>query len=211
MRRLFIVRHAEKLAKARETYRENYYARLTRTGTKQATALADQLSSVKKDLRRIYSSPQPRARRTAEILAKRLNARVVTVPDLRERLLSRRRHDTDLKKWWEKSRQDWNFAAPEGESVNMAIKRFLGALRKIEKKEDAEEVLIVTHGRVTQFALAKLFPKLKKRLDPKRFSLDETAVTVLRSHSGKFRLLRLNDTGHLPPSLRQRKKVQNKD
>lgn len=127
---------------------------LNQTGEAQARALAAKLVEKKIKVARIYTSPQLRAVKTAEILAEALEVECRCKEGFRE---------MDLGLWegknWRDIRQEYGEAylywnahrryakTPEGECYNDVLERTLEALEEI-REEETEDVLVVTHSAV---------------------------------------------------------------
>src|SRR5580700_7584008 len=83
---VLLIRHAESVAPGISGFDE-YTRPLTAKGMRDAQQLRDALASMRIDA--AYSSPYLRARQTIEPIARARGLTIVTVEDLRERMLSR--------------------------------------------------------------------------------------------------------------------------
>jgi broad specificity phosphatase PhoE len=124
---------------------------LNEIGRAQAEAMAEKLESA--ELEVIYSSDLPRARETAEIIARRFGLPVIVDPRLRE---------IDLGVWEgmrgddiageypedlaERERNPAHSRAPEGESATEVAERVWAAADDIARAHPEGAVLIVSHG-----------------------------------------------------------------
>ncbi len=120
---------------------------LNEIGIKQAEATREKLANQKIDV--IISSPQKRAKKTAEIIAKGRNIPIIIDKGIEER---------NFGKFEGKTREEFNFAEvwnyklnkqyEEAESVGQLFARVEGFLEKIKQEYKNETVLLVTHGGV---------------------------------------------------------------
>jgi 2,3-bisphosphoglycerate-dependent phosphoglycerate mutase len=109
---MLLIRHAESVAPGISGFDE-YTRPPTAKGIGDAQQLRDTLASMRIDA--AYSSPYLRARQTIEPIADARGLTIVTVEDLRERLLS----PVDLPEWRAHLRRSWedfDYAPPGGET-----------------------------------------------------------------------------------------------
>ena len=107
----------------------------------------------------IYSSPYLRARQTVMPLAARLNLPVQIEPELRERQLG----NYLGKDFFEAVRETWqnpSFAHPEGEANSTAQARGLAALRRLQKEQAAEHIVLSTHGNLMALVIQGFDPSI---------------------------------------------------
>ena len=125
---------------------------LTEDGVKQVENLASRLLVDSPEISTIYTSDLPRARQTADILAKALNLPVVELPQFRETnngVLAgidnekAKKHYPGL--YW--SALEWEQPYPDGESPRDFFERRSDAWRNF-KEYAPEESMLVTHGGV---------------------------------------------------------------
>ena len=139
---------------------------LNETGIKQAEQLSETLMSEGIQLRKVYTSYQKRAVKTAEIVSERYQIDYEIVQGLEEMNLGdfeghtwdeiQKSYSAELEKWIENKRYN---KTPNGESYQMVLERLIHALDEIlyqEKKENVSDsdILIVTHGAVIMSLLA---------------------------------------------------------
>jgi 2,3-bisphosphoglycerate-dependent phosphoglycerate mutase len=149
-----LVRHAESVAPGTSGLDE-YTRPLTAKGFRDAERLGESLSSTRIDA--AYSSPYLRARQTIEPLARARGLAIDTIEDLRERTLAAgelpdwRSH---LKRSWE----DFDYAAPCGESGRIAQARVVRVLDTIASRHSAGTVIVASHGNLIALALHAFMP-----------------------------------------------------
>ena len=81
------------------------------------------------------------------------------------------------------------------ESYEAYTGRFLEALHRILQNHTGRTVAVFSHAAVMRGVIMKLFPEAAM------VPTDNTCVTELDYHDGKFSLLRLNDNSHLPAEI----------
>lgn len=160
--KLYFTRHGESEANTRRiiSNRDLPYP-LTETGRQQALALAHRLDG--KSITRIYSSPIPRARETAEIVSNLLGAPLECTQALREPDCGSLEGRGDIMAWAE--HDFWKAAwlagralehGPRGGETCMEVRKrlaeFVEAL--VDRYGASEsEFLLVTHGALILFGL----------------------------------------------------------
>jgi probable phosphoglycerate mutase len=133
---LLLVRHGETDWNAQRRWQGHADVPLNARGREQAARLAGELAAESVDV--IYASDLSRARETAEIVGARLGVPVLLEAGLREIDVGSREGLT----WPEtQERTDW-----DGEPHEAHAERILEALRRIAAHQDAQRVLVVTHG-----------------------------------------------------------------
>ena len=156
---LTLVRHGQTHDNAAGRWQGLRDSPLTAEGRAQAQAAGARLQSLG-PYNMVYSSLLPRAMETARLIAATLGEVVRTEPGLEE---------YDFGEWdgltpaellargfWEKVRQDPEFAPPGGEAFSGAARRVAAALRTIAARHHGERVVIVGHGLTLAAALAQL-------------------------------------------------------
>ena len=161
------------------------------SGRAEAARLARRLASV--PLAAVYSSPRPRARQTAAIVAQ---ARALTVMD------ADGLDEIDFGTWTGKpfdmladdpAWQQWNerrgsAATPEGEDMNTATAR---AVRHIEAVAGTAPVLCVSHCDIIRGVVAHYLGLDADRL--LGFDVDPASLTQLALYPGGGRVVALNE------------------
>ena len=206
---LFIVRHADAIPEADEIIPSGIYddLPLSRTGRKQAQALADRLSGLSFDA--LYSSPLRRCLETAAPLAEQLGMTPIIVEGLKEIKLGNIRplpddsHDlAALTKALQERQLDivriagetghWD-GIPDSEQSIAFRQRVIRTLDEIASKHIGQRILAFAHGGVINAYIAEVLG-LKKDFF---FPAANTSITIVRA-SGKHRVLYvLNDIGHI--------------
>ena len=206
---LFIVRHADAIPEEDEIIPSGIYddLPLSRTGRKQAQALAERLSSLSFDA--IYSSPLRRCLETAAPLAERLGMAPIIVEGLKEIKLGNVRPLPEdgqdlaaLTKALQERQLDivriagetghWD-AIPDSEQSIAFRRRVVQTLDEIVGKHIGQRILAFTHGGVINAYIAEVLG-LKKDFF---FPAANTSISIVRA-SVKHRVLYvLNDIGHI--------------
>lgn len=81
--KIYLIRHGQTTGDVEDRYGGDYDDHLTEEGKLQAKNLAEKLAD--EGIEIIYCSPKIRAQETAEILRQKLNCKIETIDDLRER------------------------------------------------------------------------------------------------------------------------------
>lgn len=134
---------------------------LTTLGSEQAHRLTDRLRS--EPISRLFTSPVPRARQTAEILSTSLGVSPTVTAALREYDVGVFEGTSDPEGWkvygeiltdWV-DRQLWDRGFDVGESFNDMRRRFLHFMRVLVTQYQAarDTILLVTHGRLLRCML----------------------------------------------------------
>ena len=203
--RLILVRHGESLHSQRRLIAgERGCLGLTENGQAQARALAERLrrSGEAADATALLTSPVPRARETAAILAETV---ALPAPEIAPGLAEVLPGDADGLVWPEYVERYGAFDmpaeperpfAPNGESWNAFTARVRAEHRRLAHEYAGRTVLAVTHGGFVVMSLLAMFeiprPGSGARLEPGFTSLTEWAV-----QDGIWRLERYNDAAHL--------------
>lgn len=157
---LYITRHGETQWNVEKKMQGWQDSPLTEPGVRQATWLRDALQSVQFET--IYSSPSPRASKTAEILRDQRACEVIRHDDLREIFMGdwegqaqqdiQQRDSTSYTAFWETP----HLYAPEngGESFYDVQKRVLPFLDLIVAEQEGKTLLIVTHTVVLKIIMS---------------------------------------------------------
>lgn len=152
--KLFFIRHGQTDWNIEEKIQGSRNIELNETGIRQAEELSTKVLKDNYKFSKIYSSPQRRAAKTAEILSEATNIQYIIDEGLAEVDLGaweglswrevKEQYPTEYNEWYINRRYT---KAPEGESYEDMIKRVLNALHKIID-ENNEDVAIVTHSAV---------------------------------------------------------------
>ncbi len=204
MWRLLLARHGVTTANQEGRYIGRTDPPLSDLGLAQARSLASRLTH--EGLTAIYSSPQLRARRTAEMIARACGLEVRFESELREmdfgqwdgltRAEIEQRYPGQMQRWQADPLTEP--AAHGGETLAHLAQRVAAAGDRIMARHaDGEVVLVVAHGGVLQTLLCHA---LGSRLRPRwPYRLEAAALSELQVFDGQAVLVLLNDVGHLHP------------
>ena len=152
--KLIFIRHGQTDWNVQGKIQGSYDSELNDTGIKQAMNLSEKLLNLNYKFSKIYSSPQKRALKTAEILSKSSNVDYISVKDLQEMNMGKweglswkeveENYPNEYKEWHLNRRYT---KTPEGESYQDMLDRVLKAIHKIIN-ENNENVVIVSHSAV---------------------------------------------------------------
>ena len=152
---IYFLRHAESKV---DTSKPIRIWTLTRAGIQATKELAKENAFSKIDV--IVHSSEKKARKTAEILAKELNAPIYELPELDE---LKREHkelltDEDYRNRVRQTLTEWDTHAPSWESARSCLQRMLDGIRHINIMFFSNNILAVSHG----IAMTILFAHLKR-------------------------------------------------
>lgn len=152
--KLIFIRHGQTDWNVQGKIQGSYDSELNDTGIKQANELSEKLLNLNYKFSKIYSSPQKRALKTAEILSKSCNVDYISVKDLQEMNMGKweglswkeveYKYPNEYKEWYLNRRYT---KTPDGESYQDMLERVLKAINKIIK-ENTNDVVIVSHSAV---------------------------------------------------------------
>lgn len=202
MTKLIIVRHGHVEGIHPERFRGRKDLPLTDLGRRQAAALGPRVASGWKP-EAVYASPLGRCVETAAPIAKACGLEVRTLPAL---------CDIDYGEWTWKTYDDAKAEAPElfdrwmsaphlmrfpgGESLQDLAARGADAVRfALEAHPDAEAVM-VGHDSINRAILLQLLDQPLSAYW--RLAQSPCAINEIEIVGGKVRVLRVNDTEHLP-------------
>ena len=192
--KLYFTRHGESEATTRRIIsNRNLPHPLTQTGRQQAEALAKKLTG--KSITRIYTSPIPRAKETAEILSAVLKAPVEYADGLREPDCGVLEGREDEAAWAEHNywKEAWfmgrqlECGPQDGETCDEVRERlsgFIGNLINDYGETDAE-FLLVTHGALILFGLLEVCTGVDQ-LTLIDHGLDHTALITTELQNGEL-------------------------
>jgi 2,3-bisphosphoglycerate-dependent phosphoglycerate mutase len=206
---LFIVRHADAIPDEDEIIPSGIYddLPLSRTGRKQAQALAERLSGLSFDA--LYSSPLRRCLETAAPLAERLGMIPIIAEGLKEIKLGNIRplpNDGQdlaaLTRALQERQLDivriagesghWD-VIPDSEQSTAFRKRVVETLDKIASKHTGQRILAFAHGGVINAYIAEVLGLQKDFF----FPAANTSITIVRASDKRRVLYVLNDIGHI--------------
>ena len=197
--RLMLVRHGEIEANARRVWHGSTDSPLTERGELQARLTAACLEHTARDATTLYTSPLIRAHRTAEAIGAALGLEPKLEDDLCEYSIGELEgvsYEALFKehRFFERIREDPDFAPPGGESPKRVTERVTDALRRIAAHHRGERVIVVGHGAALALALGDLLSDLGRwqRYQKSNCSLSELEIEP------SPRLLSFDVTDHLP-------------
>lgn len=173
---------------------------LSDLGQRQAEALASRLAD--RPFTALWSSPLQRCRSTAAVIGARIGHLAVTDPRLAEMDLGalEGRSIADLPKGpgsfrdrWQKRPGTTRF--PGGENLNEVAERMWALLGELYAQHPQGHVVVVSHMFAISAALTRIFQW--KPAHFRTFAIDVASLTTVSFQHGGFRLLQLNDCGHL--------------
>lgn len=152
--KLIFIRHGQTDWNVKGKIQGSYDSDLNNTGIKQAMELSKKLIKNKYEFTKIYSSPQKRALKTAEILSESSNVDYVVINDLKEINMGEweglswkeveENYPTEYREWKLNRRYK---SPPKGESYQNMLQRVLKSLHRIIN-ESSDDVVIVSHSAV---------------------------------------------------------------
>jgi probable phosphoglycerate mutase len=170
-------------------------------GRRQAAALADRLTVLAPDAV-LVTSPQARARQTAEAIAHRLD----TVPRVEPRLV-----EVSYGAWngltfdqvsvgWPAELDAWlaatSVAPPGGESMDSAGARYSEALNEVRRHQHERTIVLVGHGSMVKLMLRDVLDAGRRFLDT--IQVDPAGLSVVDLFDdGNAAVPTINDTAHL--------------
>ena len=200
MSNLFLVRHGNTKLNSAERFWGQTDVELSEEGTRQAEQLRDRLATEKIDV--IYTSNLKRASVTAEIIASRQQANIITCDELREINFGKfeglkfeeinERYPESIELW---TNWDLSIKFPDGESVEELNNRVSKFLKRLEKHTEEETILIVAHSaplRLLICHLLKIGPQHWRQL-----RLELASLSIMQTYPQGAILNRLNDVSHL--------------
>lgn len=183
--KLFLIRHGETDWNIKGKIQGNCDIELNDNGIKQAEELSNKILEDKYKFSKIYSSPQRRAVKTAEILSKVTNMEYISIEGLKEINLGeweglswaevKEKYPKEYKEWYANRRYT---KPPKGESYQDMLQRVLISIYKIIN-ENCDDIVIVTHSAVIMCIQCYLtntpFDKMMK------FKTDNASITEIDS------------------------------
>ena len=200
---LLIVRHGQASHNLAARWEGWGDSPLTPLGRRQAEAVAHRLAACSPPVARLYVSPLPRARQTAEPIARRLGLSETPHNGLREidfgqvagltQEMFAQTMPQVYARWL--NRRDLTFQFPGGEQRLAFYRRVGRALDEIIERSAGQTVVVVAHGGSIRAGLAHLFPETMQ--DWWAYRLDNASLTHIRVDGEDKTLVVLNDCRHL--------------
>ena len=183
--KLFLIRHGQTDWNLKGKIQGSCDIELNDTGIKQAEELSNKILEESYKFSKIYSSPQKRALKTAEILSRVTNVDYISIEGLEEINLGeweglswaevKEKYPIEYEEWLINRR----YTKPsKGESYQDMLERVFAAIHKIVN-ENCDDVVIVTHSAVIMCIQCYLtntpFDEMTK------FKTDNTSITEIES------------------------------
>ncbi len=208
--RLFAVRHCETLGNVQHIFQGHADLEITEIGQKQLSALRERFSEI--PLSKIYTSPLPRAVKTAQAINTLHNVSIEESVGLSElcggvydglTYLKIGELYPEFKDIW--NLRPWDFAPQKGEKMTDAYNRIWETVLQIAKENKDKTVVAVTHGAVFRALNCRLLHNDIKKLCCVPFG-DNTAISLLE-FDGDFNctLAYYNNSDHLSEDLKNPK------
>ncbi len=204
---VYLVRHGETTWNVERRFQGQLDVELSKTGLRQAEAVARWLAGQPAGFTAIYSSDLKRASRTALIIGAKLGLVPRLDPALREINVGEwqglvaseieERFPGQLEEWQEKID---SFTLPGGESIPVVQDRVYAAYQEIVEHHRGEAIIIVSHGAALAALMAALHDwDLVETWHTKRARMGNTHVSVAvfdHEHS-KHEIIMMNSGEHL--------------
>lgn len=195
-----LLRHGETPLSIERRFNGRNDSNLTERGAAQAVASAHRLASL--PVQAVISSPLPRTRRTAEIVATAVGVDVVEEPDLAE---------TDFGAWdgltfaevrdrWPRELEAWlsdsAVAPPSGESFESVARRVAAARERLCGQWPATTVVVVSHVTPIKSLVREALAAPVAAIF--RIHIEPASLSRIDWHADHHPVVRLmNDTSHL--------------
>jgi alpha-ribazole phosphatase len=200
MLELIIIRHGETEGNRKRVYQGWTDTRLNSNGLRQAERLALRLKKEEFDC--IYSSPLERALMTALTVNKYHGLEIKTVDHIKEinfgewENMSQRQLEELYPDYMNKWRGDYkNFAAPGGESLDMAYSRINSWLERLIKNNPKGRALVVSHAGAIRAMISGLVGRGVE--GHWNYVINNCSITTINVYDGFPVLTGLNDIYHL--------------
>jgi broad specificity phosphatase PhoE len=204
---VYLVRHGETTWNVERRFQGQLDVELSKTGLRQAEAVARWLAEQPIDFAAIYSSDLKRASRTALIIGAKLGLVPRLDPALREINVGEwqglvaseieARFPGQLDEWHEKID---SFTLPGGESIPVVQDRIYAAYQEIVEQHPGEAIIIVSHGAALAALMAALHDwDLVETWHSKRARMGNThvSVAVFDHERSKHEIIMMNSGEHL--------------
>ncbi len=207
MTTLYLIRHCETQANRDRLFQGSCDFELSETGIKQLECLKERFKSIHFD--KIYSSPQPRAVKTANAVRGDRDMDIITIDRLSE--LSCGVHEStrfglfleahpDISDIW--YNRPHLFEPEGGEKACDCYARAVKAIDKIVAESSGQTAVVTTHGFTLRCILTYLMYDDITMLAKAQIPFN-TAVTAVEFYDdGLHKITMLGDTSHLPDSLK---------
>ena len=179
---IILVRHGQIQANIDKKWHGSTDSALTQHGHLQAQKAAARLIAQHPDVSAIYSSPLSRTRHTALAIAEKFNKDVLVEDNLREygigALEGTPFNDLlETHRFFEKLRQDFDYAPSGGESINQVGNRISATFRTLVERHPGQKIIAVSHGAVMALGLALLLHD--DPMEWERYHFQNTGISEL--------------------------------
>lgn len=209
MTKVILIRHAETEANLQKIWNGVMDAPLTERGKAQVVATAERMAQLGQEhpIDHFYVSPIGRARKTAAAITETISIEPKIEDDLKEfdlgdwegRSLKELGEEENLWNIW---RADPHFAPPNAESFHSFGQRSVNVAEMLADRHSGETTLIVTHGGVVAFALAKWLGDVTDGDPFARWGPHNCGIALVeRQEDGTWRDHFINSYEHLMPNL----------
>jgi len=198
---LFLIRHGETDWNTERRIQGHTDTLLNARGIEQAEKLAARLAAEEK-IDALYTSPQQRARVTAEIIAQKTGLVARVDARLMEKhlgvyegksLTEIEQGDPEVARLWRESKE--HFQLPGEETLVILQKRVREFLDEITPQHNGARVALVSHGGTLNMLVSMLLELDINRRWP--FWFDNASISYVDLSGPRARLRLLNDTCHL--------------
>ena len=198
--RLLLVRHGQISANVERVWHGSTDSALTERGHAEAESVARLLVSDRFAPEALYSSPLERTRKTAAAIARATGLDVVPDAGLAEYSIGELEGESYAKlfqehRFFDRIREDPDFAPPGGESPNQVVARVVGAFERIASAHPGRQVVVVGHGAAMGLAIAHLLGDAQAEFQ--KYHKANCALSELVFGDAP-ELVRFNETDHLP-------------
>jgi probable phosphoglycerate mutase len=199
---ILLISNGQSVWNAVENFRPQTDAPLDDAGIQQAEATGRRVAAKWQPVA-IYSSPLPRAVKTAEAIAQHFNLPVEVHPGLADIDYGEWQGVTPeeaLKKWpemveaWYEEPQ--RVRIPGGETLEDLKKRAMETIMNLTYGHSGQTIVLVGHTVINRVILLGVLGLGNERLW--HIEQDACAVNVFKAHAGDYTLVSMNNTCHLP-------------
>lgn len=201
---LILVRHGQIQANIDKRWHGWTDSPLTEHGRQQALLASRRLAQEHRDISAIYASPLQRTHHTAQAIADALNKPVALADGLKEYGIGEWEGESfgDLHQkhgFFDKIRDNPNYAPVGGESLTQVTNRITQALRELAAQHGGEKILAVSHGGVMALALAAMLDRDPYAWGNYYFTNTSVSEVLLDIEQDELRaeLVRFNCVKHL--------------
>jgi broad specificity phosphatase PhoE len=201
MTTIILIRHGQTAWNREERFRGQADIPLNDIGIEQAKTTAERIARQYRPAA-IYASPLQRTMKTAQIIAHPLNLSVIHHPDLLDIHYGSFAGLTgeEARAQWPKIYTGWlttpgSVTFPDGESLSVLRIRVERFMREMSASHTDETIATVGHTVANRVILLSALGLDDNRLWD--LGQDNCAINLLEYDNGRWRVLSINDTGHL--------------